>query len=258
MDVSIGTIIVFAVPAIIFFTLVIVAFVLFKRVSDTAKAISQVAYGTSDIIQGIKKQQYEYSTTPKTVSAATSLYLPQIKKDFPEFSYEEAGTRARNALVSYLRAIDQNNPTLLTEGSDELKDQLRHRINMLRDVGQREQFDKISLHQTAISRYFKEAGRCSIVFQTSLQYKHSLHGADGSLLKGNPESLEQSRYNVTMAYVQDADMSNDGRDYALGLTCPQCGAPVTNLGQKVCEFCGSGLVPVTRMTWNVVDIQELK
>ncbi|MDY5217322.1 MAG: hypothetical protein SPH91_09325, partial [Lachnospiraceae bacterium] len=36
-----------------------------------------------------EQQELEMQTTPKSVNAMTSVYLPRIEKDFPEFSYSE-------------------------------------------------------------------------------------------------------------------------------------------------------------------------
>ena len=83
------------------------------RVKNAAKK----AFGTSDIREGIRQIEQEYALTPKSVSAMTSLYLPKIKLDFPEFQYDEMKVRAENVLTSYLMAVDRKNPGLLREGN---------------------------------------------------------------------------------------------------------------------------------------------
>ena len=39
-------------------------------------------------------------------------------------------------------------------------------------------------------------------------------------------------------------------------TCPNCGAPVTNLGAKFCEYCGAGIVELNVHAWSFENIEE--
>ena len=41
----------------------------------------------------------------------------------------------------------------------------------------------------------------------------------------------------------------------LGLSCPHCGAPVRNLGQKFCEYCGSGVIEVNTRVWKFNSVR---
>ena len=38
--------------------------------------------------------------------------------------------------------------------------------------------------------------------------------------------------------------------------CPNCGAPVTVLGAKVCEYCGSAVREINRYAWSFDRIYE--
>ena len=42
----------------------------------------------------------------------------------------------------------------------------------------------------------------------------------------------------------------------LGLTCPNCGAPIKNLGQKFCLYCGTGVVEVNARVWKFNAVRE--
>ena len=85
--------------------------------------------------------------TPKSVSSATNLYMPSIMRDFPEFHYDEMKSRAENVLTSYLQSITKQNPALLSEGTRELKEQLRLRLEMLQNQSQKESFENIHIHK---------------------------------------------------------------------------------------------------------------
>ena len=51
-------------------------------------------------------------------------------------------------------------------------------------------------------------------------------------------------------------MLQDGAT-AVGVTCPNCGAPVTRLGSKFCEYCGSGLREISVRVWSINKIAEI-
>ena len=105
------------------------------------RRFSKEIFGTEDITQSAKQMRQEYAATPKSVSAMTSLLLPKIVSDFPDFAYDEMKGRANNVLTSYLRAVDQNDVSLLQDGNQELKNQLENHIEGLRGAGEREERD---------------------------------------------------------------------------------------------------------------------
>ena len=108
--------------------ILITFFCIRKKVRDTSQAL----FGTPDITQAAVQMKQEYATTPKSVSSMTSLLLPKISADFPDFEYNEMKDRANNVLVSFLRAITTKDENALSEGSRELKQQLENHIEMLR------------------------------------------------------------------------------------------------------------------------------
>lgn len=222
-----------------------------KKIGDFALR----ALGTSDVMKGLKSVEAEYENTPKSVSGGTSLYLPQINRDFPDFHYVEMKRRAENVLTSYLRSVDKLDASLLTEGLDELKDKLKMRINMLQDVGKTEHFENIRIHRTEISSYRKARGRCSITFQTSLQYSYWVE-QNGQVLQGARNKLHQSRYEVELIYIQDRDLVENTKDAGLAMNCPNCGAPLPTLGAKKCAFCDTPIMEFSVRTWNFSDVQE--
>lgn len=227
------------------------------RIKRAVRHFSREAFGTDSVKEGFARVEEEYISTPKSVSAMTSLYLPKIKREFPEFQYDEMKVRAENVLTSYLMAVSAGNPGLLKEGSRELKDKLEMHITQLKGRGEKETFESIRLHRTEIADYKKRSGRCTITFQTSLQYKHTVTEEGGKLLAGNPAVLKQTRYNTDLVYIQDRNLVEDERDLSLGLNCPNCGAPVSGLGSKVCEYCGTPVVELNIYAWTFHDVSEV-
>ena len=88
---------------------------LYLRIRKSIRLFSMATFGTEHLIEGIQGHKDKLATTPKSVSGMTGICLPQIQRDFPEFSLEEAVQKAEamaqeyaaeeyraEALVSYL------------------------------------------------------------------------------------------------------------------------------------------------------------
>ena len=41
-----------------------------------------------------------------------------------------------------------------------------------------------------------------------------------------------------------------------GRPCPNCGAPIKNLGAKSCEYCGSAVEVINSRVWSLEHIKE--
>ena len=226
------------------------------KLKQKTRQFSRQVFGTDSLMEGFEQIEAEYAVTPKSVSAMTSLYLPRITKDFPEFSYDEMKDKARNVLTSFLLAVNDFNPGRLVEGNSELKNKLENTIAILKNKDQREHFDNIKIHRTEISGYTKKSGRCIITMQTSVQYYHYITDNNGKVLSGSKDVLFQSKYETDLIYIQDRALVEGNLGDAEGLNCPNCGAPITNLGSKFCEYCGTGVVTYNIHVWSFSDVRE--
>lgn len=226
-----------------------------NKVQETSRSL----FGTSDITQAAKQMKREYSTTPKSVSAMTSLLLPKIVSDFPDFQYDEMKDRAENVLTSYLRAVDGRNPSLLQDGNTELKNQLENQIQMLSARNAQEHFDQIRIHRTEISSYRKSEGRCIITFQSALECYHYTTDTTNpsTVLEGSKEYKYQCKYNIDLIYIQDRNLVENELDHALGINCPNCGAPLSSLGAKKCEYCDTPIIEINIHAWSFSSIDAI-
>jgi len=228
-----------------------------RRIRRKINSFSREVFGTESILEGAAKMKAEYAATPKSVSAMTSLCLPKITKDFPDFNYNEMKTRANNLLTSYLLAIEEKNPDLLQEGNTELKNKVSNYIQLLNNQNSSEHFRDISIHRTEISGYRKDKGRCIITFQSSLEYYHYLTDSGNQVIVGEKELTYQTRFEVDLIYIQDRSLVEQELDHALGINCPNCGAPLTSLGAKVCVYCDSPVIELNIHAWSFSDVREV-
>ncbi len=242
---------------ILLLVLAVIIYNAYKKIRRKTREYSNMFFGTDSIKEGFRKLETEVATTPKSVSSATSLYLPGIMRDFPEFHYDEMKTRAENVITSYLRSIDEQNVALLSEGTNELKDSLSMRIQMLKEQGKAEHFENIRIHRTEINQYRKTSGRCSIVMQSAVEYIHFLE-INGEIRSGKENIQEQAKYNVEIVYIQDQEKVEALGDSGLGLNCPNCGAPLPGLGAKKCAYCDTPVIEFNIRTWNFSKVTETK
>ena len=252
-----GNIIGIIIILVLIVGLVIAGVVFVRRVQQKVRQFSRSMFGTDSVAEGLRKQEAEYAGTPKSVSGATSLYLPHIMRDFPEFHAEEMKERAESVLLSYMQGVTESNYKLLSEGTRELEEELKMKIRALQNEGCKERFERIKIHRTEIHKYRKEKGRCSIVYQSAVGCVHYVE-KDGKVVRGKKEMLTQHRYNVEVCYIQDRDMIEDSTDTGYALNCPNCGAPLTSLGATTCPYCDSPVVAYNIHTWNFTGVDALK
>lgn len=229
-----------------------------RSIKREVQAFSRQAFGTSNVLQGLKQVEQEYAATPKSVAGTTNLCLPRITKDFPDFNYEEMKGRAENVLLSYLAGLSHRSVSYLKDANSELKNSLENRIHAMEAAGKREYFDEPKIHRTEIAGYTKSAGRCTITFQSSIQYLHYLTDTSGNRVSGSDSVLEQSRYNVDLIYIQDREIVENDIDGLEGRNCPNCGAPLKHIGSKNCRYCGTPIVEYNIKVWTFSSVKELK
>lgn len=218
------------------------------------RQFSRTFFGTDTITEGINRQLDDAATTRKSVNSMTKLMEPQIVRDFPDFVWEEFKHKAENMLISAFNSITKKDVNVLVNASLDIQNQIRNIIEMNEAANYNEVYKDIRIHQTEISNYRKENGKCIITIQSALEYMH--YKLDGErVIEGDRERKKQTKYNMELMYIQNADLVKF--DNAVSTKCPNCGAPVKNLGQKFCEYCGSGIVEINVKVWSLHKYYEV-
>lgn len=244
-----------AVVAIMIVVLAAAAYIAYRCVTEKVREFSRAAFGTDSLTEGLNRQADELAATPKSVSGMTKIYAPRIQKDFPDFNLEQFRNMAENMLISALMAISAEDIGLLKESTGEVQAQVKNRIADNKQSGIREAYERIRIHQTEITSYVRKQGTCMITFQSAIEYLFYKE-KDGVLLEGDKNRLTQTKYNIELMYIQDAAAAGDGN--ATGTTCPNCGAPITNLGAMYCEYCGLAVTAINIKVWNLHQFYEVK
>ena len=218
---------------------------------------SHSAFGTDDILKGYSEQKKKLSETPRSVHSMTDIYLPQIHRDFPEFDYERYREMSQTVLRAYFNAISTGSTaTLPNEVTLALKNHIKEIIEGLNESGHRQYYVEPVLHNTQLARYFKDGATVTVLFNTAVGLYDYVEDENGNVISGSRDEKLQTIYEVGLIYLQDADKMGVYNE-ALGLNCPNCGAPIKNLGMKFCEYCGAGVIEVNTRVWKFNSVKEI-
>lgn len=246
----------FIVPLAIIAGLAIIILAIFLYLRFKVRKFSQEAFGTKDITKAVKDIE-KSSESARSIHGMTDIYLPQIHKDFPDFDYDVFKGRVEGVLKSYFAAITSRDVDRLTSDcSTSLKNSVIGIIGELEANNYKREIKDITIHQTEIARYIKDGSTVTILFNTAVGHYDVTRDQNGKVVAGSDEKKEQTVYDVALVYAQDvAKMSSYNAD-AMGINCPNCGAPITNLGHKFCEYCGTGIREINVRSWSFEYIQE--
>lgn len=205
------------------------------------------------LIGEAERQADILAETPKSVSGMTRILRPQIERDFPDFSLDQFINKAENFLAAALSAVSSGDAGGLADVSEEALRQVENRIADNRKAGIRETYTQIKVHQTEVANYRKSSGSCVITFQSAVEHYH-YREKDSKLVSGDRGRKEQTKYNTELVYIQDEQLAGGS---AVGTICPNCGAPVSQLGNLRCEYCGLAVTPVNLKVWKLHSYYEV-
>lgn len=223
--------------------IVIIYFELRKKIRE----FSQNVFGNSNIIEGIKEQKIKLIDEPKSVAGMDSLILPNLMRDFPDLNINEMKKIAEKQILLCLEAIENKDNSKLEFVSEKIIAWINSKIT---DLGENQtvNYDSITFHRTVLNKYTKKSGMIILVFQTSLEYLYRKNNDDYDKI--------QDRFNTEFIYIyDDSKISKDQN--LISINCPNCGAPIRNLGVRVCSYCGTGVIDIVKRTWILNDISQI-
>lgn len=203
--------------------------------------------GTTNLKKAIQLSEIQNQETPKSLSGMESIAIPLINKDFPDLNINELKRLAESSIISYLNILESKEYKEIDNSSDKVKGFIKSR---LADLNKKDtvRYDSIKVHKTIINKYENNNGIATIYFQTSLEYMY----------KKNDEPFKkiQDRFVTEFIYIIDTDKL--GRKIkAIGLNCPNCGAIINNIGNKRCNYCGTGIVDIVSRTWYLNNVDSI-
>lgn len=190
-------------------------------------------FGTSSLSKAIEESEIADSEMQKTVYSMESVYLDQIKRDFPALNINELKSSAESNIRNVLHAIETKDTKDLQNKNEKIYSYVTSKIEDLKD----DKFicDNLKFHKTVLSKYEKKDEVATMEFQTSLEY----------FTKEKKKKIgrkKQTRYKTQFIHVIDAKMYGEHKIRILGLNCPNCGAPIKDIDSKGCEYCSGSLI----------------
>ena len=200
-------------------------------------------FGTKDLKEAIEKSEITASETPKSVFSVESVILKRITKDFPETNINELKALVEKSIRDIFNAIEASDSSDFTDVPT-VKAFIDSRIN---DNDGKAIYDNLKFHNTVVNMYTKSGDSANITFQSSFEYYKKIGDKIGKKV--------QDRLKVEFVYIIDeAEYSGDIK--AVGLKCPNCGAPVASLGYKVCSYCGTGIKDLVKKNWVLNKVKQ--
>lgn len=250
-------------------------------IASTVRRIRRSALGTivnavsKELIRNggeIDKINLNQDNGPKSLSGMNETYKPQIERDFPTLNVNELMSMSECLLRSYFDDLDSGKSTsrsVQDSGMDykfkegkpiPLTPSLAKTISLEKENNENERrkpyFNSVRIHKTVINQYSRKAATAVIVFQTALEYLHYFKENDIVTI-GNPDRIQQVRYNVEWLYVIDESKLNSSETQALSLNCPSCAAPITSVSMRSCEYCGVSIEPIDIRLWRADKIYTI-
>ena len=228
----------------------IVALILYLKFM---RFVNSIGISRSELKTMIEESEYEAKYRKKSISGMTSILMPRIIADFPNFSQSELFGKVEtslNLIFDSLAKKEVKKSSALTI----IKHNLEEQIVDLKDNKIDLVFDEVVFHKHAIKDYKKDEGVLTIKVQTSLEYFYE-EKKNGVVKVKRKDYKKQTSYTSEFIYVYNPDKYLDSVDL-LGVRCPNCGAPVKSLGKKSCSYCGSGLEDINLKSWFISSYKE--
>ena len=187
----------------------------------------------------LKNAEMEDETLPKSLSSMDSIYLEQIKRDFPEINIKELKRSCEKEILNLLYSIEQKDVS-------NLKGKIKSLAESLIEDNKKNkvEYNDIKIHNTVVSKYECKKGIATITFGCSFEYKKVINETTKKI---------QDRAKVEYIYIIDENQVSSN-EKVLGINCPNCGAPLKSLGDKKCRYCTSPIAEIVKRVWNCNDI----
>ena len=232
----------FLIGVIILITFLVTVYIIVKI---KLNRFTRKYFGTTDIKSIIEHEKLIDEEIPKSLSSLDNLYLDQIKRDFKDLNINELKSESEKVIIECFNSIKNKNIKHLSTKNEKIKEFV---ISKIEDTKiNNSSYKNIKIHKTVISKYENKQGVATINFQTAFQYDYKE--------KEKIYRLKQDRITTEYIYVIDEEKLPKNIK-AVGLNCPNCGAPITTLNDKKCLYCGSGIIDIVKKSFVINNIEN--
>ena len=234
---------------------VVVALIIYLMI---ARFFHKAGIRASDLKQMKDNLEEEEANRHKEIGGMTSVFLPQILKDFKEFNLDEIYLLTEKSLRTIFNAIEKKDmPLLSSKDFNMISKKMKLQLEDLIDSDIIYKYDDINFHKHAIRSYENKGGVAKLEIASSLEY-YFTKTKDGKELYSN-KYKDQVSYVTTFVYIADETVYTKDID-VYGLNCPNCGAVIRALNKKECSYCHTGLnIQVVELLkcWKLIDYKKI-
>ena len=239
----------FIIVGIILSVLILVGLIIVKL----KLAMKELGYPSlKSLYSDMRQSSNDSFTKEKSIGSQTNLLLPKILKDIPNFSVDEMYRKTETCIRAAFNSLE-NKSISDTEELVLMRDSLKEEIEDMISNNVSVRYDNIKFHKHGIKFYSNKDGVLNITICTSLEYDYE-RTKDGKMVN-NHGFKKQDRITSKFIYVYDPDKYTKS-EVLIGITCPNCGAPVKDLGNKICRYCNSGLEDINLKSWHMVSYKS--
>lgn len=202
------------------------------------RILKDAGFSYRNLKEIIEDARLEDQENPKSLASMDRIYLSQIKKDFIDININELKRSAEKVILDSYRAIESGDSSSL---KGKIKSFVEKQIQEYE--GRSVSFRNFKFHNTVVSNYQKENGIATIYFSSAFEYYLDVDGNSRKI---------QDRARCEFIYVIDESKTKDKA--LIGFHCPNCGSPISSLGEVHCRYCGSAFLEVFRRVFTCNDI----
>lgn len=225
--------------------------IIWTKIKVSARKLGLSNVNLKSVMDEIKKGMHDADYNQKSISGMTKLLVPSIERDFKTFSESELFNKTETNLRTIFNTLENKR---VTKDLPLLADQLRETIKDYNSSNISVKYDEVKFHAFAIKKYNKKNGVATITVQASLEYYYKKE-KDKKVIENYSDYKKQTRYTVEFIYVYDITQVKDYTK-VIGIHCPNCGAPLTKLGDKTCDYCHTGLEDLNLKNWCMSSYHE--
>lgn len=241
---------------IIFLILLIILGIIFLYIYFKLKqSVKSLGLSKREIKEMIKEGENDSKYRHKSISGMSSLLLPRIIKDFPNFSETELYSKVETSLLAIFHSLEKGYVQNKIE-LNIIKSNLETKILDMENSHINVRYNDIVFHKHAIKEYRKNDGVLIITVATSLEYFYQ-ETVNKEIKEEFKDYKKQTAYTTKFIYVYDTDKYEETSSL-VGIHCPNCGSPVKELANKHCSYCGSGLEDINLKSWFISEYKENK
>lgn len=214
-----------------------------------AGSLKQILHAARNA-KDIRKQEY---SRIKNVSGMTKLMEPLILRDFNDFNKDMLYKEIENNLIKIFNAIENKSETQI-KNDKALSLVYPQVLEQIQDMKSRSiwaKYDGIVFHTHAIKNYGKNNGMATITTSSTIEYYY-----DTNLEKEKYSDVKkQTRYTCKFVYIYDETKLGEKKEI-FTVNCPNCGAPISGIGDITCNYCMSHIEPINLKLWKMSSYKE--